>query len=123
MTCKDCAHYDLCKYNTYQTAHYFGKDEEIYIKIDNHIACKFFKSNANNAELPCKIGDDVYCIRTYNGQKSHPQKGKVAEMYFTDDMRLIIVVKHIGRGFWNDRIFATEEEALENIAKGRANNA
>lgn len=44
MTCKNCIHYDLCKYNTYQEAKYFGKDEKVYITIDNHSACKFFKN-------------------------------------------------------------------------------
>lgn len=74
-------------------------------------------------KLPCKIGDEVWCIRTYNGHKSHAQKGKVTEMYFADDMRLVIHIKHIGRGFWGDRIFATEKEALENILKEGESNA
>ena len=51
MTCSDCAHYDLCKYNTYQQAHYFGKDEEIYITIDNNTPCKFFKDKADFVEV------------------------------------------------------------------------
>lgn len=65
--------------------------------------------------LPCKIGDEVFCLRTYNGHKTNPQKGVVSEMYFTDNMRVLIVVKNIGRGFWGERIFATEEEALKEI--------
>lgn len=59
-TCKDCLNYELCKYNTYQQAHYFGKDKEILITIDNNSPCKFFKNKANFVELPCKVGDDVY---------------------------------------------------------------
>lgn len=74
-------------------------------------------AHKTTVELPCKIGDEVFCIRTHNGKKQRPQKGKVVEMYFADDMRLVIHVKHIGRGFWGDRIFATEKEALENILK------
>ena len=42
-TCKDCVHYELCRYNTYQEAKYFGKDKEIYISIDNNISCRFYK--------------------------------------------------------------------------------
>lgn len=53
MTCKDCVHYDLCKYNTYQQAHYFGKDKEIYITIDNNTPCKFFKNKADFVEVRC----------------------------------------------------------------------
>ena len=51
MTCSDCARYDLCKYNTYQQARYFGKDEEIYITIDNNTTCKFFKDKSNFVEV------------------------------------------------------------------------
>ena len=51
MTCKDCVHYDLCKYNTYQQARYFGKDKEIYITIDNNTPCKFFKNKADFVEV------------------------------------------------------------------------
>lgn len=49
--CKDCLHYELCKYNTYQEAKYFGKDMKIYITIDNNTACKFFKLATNVIEV------------------------------------------------------------------------
>ena len=67
--------------------------------------------------LPCKVGDTVWCVRSYKGVK-HPQEGKVGEMYFTADMRLHIWVKHIGIGEWGKKIFATREEA-EAALKGR----
>lgn len=51
-SCKDCLHYELCKYNTYQEAHYFGKDKEIYIKIDNNSPCKFFIDRSEWVHLP-----------------------------------------------------------------------
>lgn len=50
-TCKDCVHYELCKYNAYQEAYYFGKDKEIYISIDNNSACKFFKPVADMVKV------------------------------------------------------------------------
>jgi hypothetical protein len=50
-TCKDCLHYELCQYNAYQEAHYFGKDKKIYITIKNNSACKFFKPTADVAEV------------------------------------------------------------------------
>ena len=59
---------------------------------------------------PCKIGDEVWGIRSYRGVK-HPQQGRVDEMYFTSDMRLNIRVKHICIGEWGKKIFATREEA------------
>ncbi len=49
--CKDCIHYDLCQYNAYQEAHYFGKDKEIYITINNNSVCKFFKNEVDVVEV------------------------------------------------------------------------
>lgn len=62
--------------------------------------------------LPCKVGDEVWAIRTFNNGRQVPQKGKVSEIYFIDEsMRPCIVVKGITRGFFGDKIFATEEDA------------
>lgn len=60
MTCKDCLHYELCKYNTYQEAHYFGKVKKIYITIDNNSPCKYFADRSKCVHLPCKVGDTIY---------------------------------------------------------------
>lgn len=60
--------------------------------------------------LPCKVGDTVWGIRNYNGV-SHPQQGKVDQMYYTNDMRLHIKIKHICIGEWGNKIFLTREEA------------
>ena len=60
MTCKDCLHYELCKYNTFQEAHYFGKAKEIYITIDNNSPCKYFADCSEWVHLPCKVGDTIY---------------------------------------------------------------
>ena len=72
-------------------------------------------------ELPCKIGDRVWAIRSYKGHK-HPQDGIVNEMYFTKDMRLHIAVKHIARGEWGKTIFATREDAVSAIIGERKDN-
>ena len=68
-------------------------------------------------ELPCRIGDAVWVIRRYQGVK-HAKKGVVSEMHFisdrqsmTGDMKLLITVKNIARGYWGENIFATQEEA------------
>lgn len=60
--------------------------------------------------VPCKIGDVVYGIRNYQGTK-HVQKGFVGEMFFTKDMKLMIVVKYVCRGYWNEKVFPTYEAA------------
>ena len=61
-------------------------------------------------ELPCKIGDTVYGIRRYYSERK-VQSGVVSEMYFSQKNRLIIVIKHIGRGYWGESIFGSFEEA------------
>lgn len=61
-------------------------------------------------ELPCKIGDTVYGIRRYHNERK-VQSGIVSEMYFTRENRLIIVIKHVCRGYWGENIFGSFEEA------------
>lgn len=68
--------------------------------------------------LPCKIGDTVWAIRCYRGVLV-PQQGRVSEMLFTDDMKLSIVVKHICRGEWGKKVFATKEDADSAIGERR----
>ena len=61
-------------------------------------------------ELPCKIGDRVWAIRSYRGIK-HPQEGIVSEMLFTNDMRIMIVVKNVARGIWGKTVFGSYKDA------------
>lgn len=72
--------------------------------------------------LPCKIGDRVWAIRSYNGSK-HPQEGIVSEMYFLPDMTLQIVVKHVARGIFGKTIFHTLHETQEAIDRLEAEKA
>lgn len=65
--------------------------------------------------LPCKVGDEVWGIRSYQGIK-HPQLGRVSEMYYTKDMQLHVSVKHICRGTWGKSVFSTYEEAEAALA-------
>lgn len=67
-----------------------------------------------DAEVPCKIGDMVWAIRSYKGYE-HPQMGVVSGMYFLPDMTLQIVVKHIARGKFGKTVFLTEADALDVI--------
>lgn len=59
---------------------------------------------------PCKIGQTMWAIRDYKGVK-HPQEGIVSDMYFTKDMTLHIVVKHVARGEFGKNVFLTREDA------------
>ncbi len=65
-------------------------------------------------ELPCKIGDFVWAIRSFKGHEQ-PQRGIVSDMLFTKDMKLQIVVKYVARGEWGRIVFATEKEAYAAI--------
>lgn len=67
-------------------------------------------------ELPCKIGDMVWVIRSYKGH-DRPQMGVVSEMYFLKDMTLHIVVKHVARGEFGEKVFLTEADALDAIER------
>ena len=69
-------------------------------------------------ELPCRIGDTVWAIRSFHGIKS-PQKGIVGDMFVTRDMELVIVVKYVARGKWGETVFATCEDAANAIARMR----
>ena len=71
-------------------------------------------------ELPCKIGDRVWAIRSYKGIK-RAQKGIVNEMFFTPQMELVIVVCHVARGRWGEAVFATQEEAEKAIGERKEN--
>ena len=68
-------------------------------------------------ELPCRIGDAVWVLRSYQGVK-HAKQGFVSEMHYisdrqsmTGDMKLLITVRNIARGYWGESVFATQEEA------------
>lgn len=67
--------------------------------------------------LPCKIGDTVYCIRNFKGQ-NRIKKGFVSEMFYRKDMELMIVVSHIGRGLYGEKVFNTMEEAEQYLKFG-----
>lgn len=103
---------------------------EIYNKLEEEgLACIAGKGDmadlmiANGVTvLPCKLGDRVWAIRCYKGVLQ-PQEGIVNEMFFCDDMRLCIVVKHIARGEWGKTVFATEEEAQAAIRERMIHNA
>lgn len=81
--------------------------------------CEWFTDKRVYFKMPpCKIGDFVWAIRNYQGVP-HAQQGKVIEMFFNSDMKLIIVVSHIARGEWGDKVFATKEEAEAKIKESK----
>ena len=53
MNCKKCIHDDVCIYQN---------------KNDKYESCPGFKDSDEYIHLPCKIGDSVYLIPTYQGK-------------------------------------------------------
>ena len=101
VLCDNCIHIDKC------------------ISLKDRVAelgsCEWFTDKSQYFKMPpCKIGDFVWAIRNYNGIP-HAQQGKVIDMFFDKDMRLLIVVSHISRGEWGEKVFATQEEAEAKI--------
>ncbi len=97
-TCKECVHFGICK-RGFPWADGKGGGW-----------CEDFKDKSPFIEPPLRIGQDAWCIRDYKGVKK-PQKSEVSEMYFNRQMKLIIVVKYVGRGEYGKTVFCTEEEA------------
>ena len=62
--------------------------------------------------LPCKIGDEVWCIRK-NNNKLFVKDGTVGEMFFSSKMELVISVKRVLKGRWGVDIFGSKAEAEE----------
>ena len=60
--------------------------------------------------LPCKIGDEVWCIKRFNRARK-VVSAHVSEMYFSSEMRLVIVCYHAVRGELGKTVFLTRAEA------------
>ena len=116
MTCKDCFHYEVCS----QFSKADGANHEYYSYTNLSEKCECFKDKSRLANLPCKIGGTAYGIRNYN-RKKRVEEGKVSGMLFTDDMRLLIVIKHICRGVAGEDIFFTREDAEKALAAKKEN--
>lgn len=61
--------------------------------------------------LPCKIGDKVWTLKQAGKGGKRVFETKVAQMYFSDDMRLIVRAKYYKPGEIGQYIFLTREEA------------
>lgn len=60
MTCKDCLHCEVCEKKHY---HYANNKYRCNIDFIEKV-CVFFKDKSKSIELPCKVGDTVYCLDT-----------------------------------------------------------
>lgn len=98
---------------------FLQKKEPLYADLKDIVTMILAAPKEDAFRIPCKIGDFVWAIRSYQGVK-HPQQGKVSEIFFTNKMELHIVVSHIARGEWGKTVFKTYEDAEKAIKEGRA---
>lgn len=64
--------------------------------------------------LPLRIGEQAYTIVNYKGAKKI-KCGVVSQMYFGENMELVVSVKNLGRGLYGKKVFKTYCEALEEL--------
>lgn len=96
-----------------------SEDDEIPVwRINEIIDAQITQPVIN---VPCKIGDIVWAIRSYKGVPK-PQQGRVSDMIITPQGDLQIVVSHIARGAWGLVVFPTEELAQYAIDNGSYKN-
>lgn len=64
MNCKDCIHYEACK-DKFAGLYKICVDEpEKHLELNSNVenVCSHFKDKSRFIELPCKVGDTVYCV-------------------------------------------------------------
>lgn len=86
MTCKDCYHYDACKF-------YNKNLPEEYDPIEWQ--CDNFKDKSLIVELPCKIGDEIYyiTIKRYAPLSYQIKKAIVTDFYINKNNIVSIELK------------------------------
>ena len=142
MTCKDCLHYERCKW----VAECLRAEGRIIQFDDNHIPadrdCEHFKNKANIIELPCKVGDIVYELITIKDKStkkinSHIVSRVVTSVHLSNrysdkDKPYITLsaetfykngayIKRVPMEAFGVTIFGTEREAEQKL-KGGADN-
>ena len=67
MTCKDCYHYEACKEKFAGLKKLCVDKPKKHTELDPRVEnrCQQFKDKSLIVELPCKVGETLYCI-SYN---------------------------------------------------------
>lgn len=95
-----------------------GDKQSIAKWLTELLEYRYSEADGYLVDLPCKIGDKMWCIRR-SGQAKHPKAGIVTEMYFAPNMELVIVVGNIARGVFGKTVFSTQKEAEKAIKEGK----
>ena len=110
-TCKDCIHLEACVYLLNVIGYNVSKDQN---REGAEKRCSAFTDKSRFVELPCKVGDVVYCVETaFNA----PIKSEIYEICFRSG---ILAFRAARKGYFgfafteNDigkTVFFTREEA------------
>jgi hypothetical protein len=110
-TCKDCIHYEVCEYI----------DDGIQLCCVGDKLCELFKDKDRFIELPCAVGDTVYCVvSSFIGKTSRRKKAikpKVIDFIFTlpfmaESNGTILKERDFGK-----TVFLTKEDAEAELKK------
>lgn len=114
MKCKDCYHFDVC--NTILKNALSCDDN------DCSQECQLFKDKSRIVELPCKVGDTVYFIKSAFTYLKEP-KAEIVKTIITAEYDTIYKTQN--RAFniavIGETVFLTKEEA-EQALRERENN-
>lgn len=101
-TCKDCLHYDLCKEFTDYTEEFIASCEKNFEKYgDAKEKCEYFKDKSKSVDLPCKVGEDLYRLKTINGKT----------IITTTQLNQNTLWRIVFGGEYGKSVFLTKEEA------------
>lgn len=73
MTCKDCLHYEAC-----------DEQKKINHKLSKSV-CKHFKHKSHFVELPCRVGETVYYIKSAFSYLEAPKAEIVRKIELLDE--------------------------------------
>lgn len=99
-TCKDCLHDEACEF-------YAGD-----LSKDGAEKCACFKDRNRFVELPCKLGEELYRIKTIRGKKI------VTETQLNQNTFWRIVFG----GEYGKTVFLTKEEAKRGLKESENND-
>lgn len=96
-TCKDCIHIEVCKDRLGTTKYY----DNVIAAGNVEKLCAFFKDRSKFIELPCKVGEDLYRLKTINGKT----------IITTTQLNQNTLWRIVFGGEYGKSVFLTKEEA------------
>ena len=89
--CKDCLHVEICPYSLAE------------------VACDDFKDRSKFIELPCKVGEDLYRLKTINGKT----------IITTTQLNQNTLWRIVFGGEYGKSVFLTKEEAEQALERSK----